>query len=246
MITFVLGVLQQIAFWALALLLLGAEYLDWFGRLDVLKDKHPKVHRFVNSRPLRVVLLILVFAMLATDLKSTLQELHAEPLVINWTVPSADAGAKNAEIFRLQQKLALLRQAEPASSLRRRTVALADEFERFRRERQEHHPPNAYPNSNDPTPSEERKNAIKLCQQYDQETQDQYNRLYRDRFVGIIREYHTKGVPVGWMENAAAQGNLAWMPPGSPWEGTPQDDVTQFRNLAYRVDGHDNLIALNH
>ncbi len=246
MVTFVLGLVQQLAFWVLALLLLGAEYLDWFGRLEVLQVKHPKAHRFVNSRPLRVVLLLLVFVMLATDLKSTLQELSTEPLAVSPVVPSADAGAKNAEIVRLQRELALLTQPEPPGSLRRRTLKLADDFYRFRRERQGNHPPIAYPDSRDPDPSEERKKAIRLCQQYDQETQDQYNRLYRDRFVGIISEYHAKGVPVGWLENTAANGTLAWVPNGSSWEGTPQDDLTQFRNFAYRVDGHDNLIVLSY
>jgi hypothetical protein len=246
MLSVILGALQPLALWLLALLLLGAEYLDWFGRLEVLEAKHPTAYRFVNNRPLRLVLLLLVFAMLASDLQTRIKEINTEPLVVRINVPSADAGAKDAQIARLRQELAVLKRPELGDSLRHRTLRLADEFYRFRHERQEKHPPNAYPDSRDPNPSEERKIAIKLCQQYDQVTQDQYNRLYRDRFVGIIREYHAKGVPVGWMENTAAQGMLMWVPNGSSWEGTPQDDLTQFRNLAYRVDGRDNLLLVNY
>lgn len=246
MLTIALAVLQYLAFWSLACILVGAEYLDWYGRLDVLREKHRKVYRFINNRTLRLVLLVLVFGMLATELRSGLEYLHSEPLVVNLVVPTADAGAKNADIVRLQQKVDALTQSEPAASLRHRTMKLADEFYKFQRGRFESHPPYAYPNSSDPNPSDERKKAISICQKYDQETMDQYNRLYRDRFVGIIREYHAKGVPVGWLENSVAGGSIGWIPPGSSWEDSPQDNLGQFRNLAYRVDGQDNLIVLGY
>ena len=84
MVSLILGMAQQLALWLLALLLLGAEYLDWFGRLEVLEMKHPKTHRFVNSRPLRLVLLVLFFAMLATDLRTTIKEANTEPLLARW------------------------------------------------------------------------------------------------------------------------------------------------------------------
>lgn len=82
MVSLLLGLLQQLALWILAILLLGAEYLDWFGRLEVLEMKHPKVHRFINSRQLRLVLLVLLFAILATDLRTTIKEANTEPLVV--------------------------------------------------------------------------------------------------------------------------------------------------------------------
>ncbi len=90
MFPLILGLAQRLALWLLAILLLGGEYLDWFGRLDVLEVRHPKVHRFVNSRPLRLVLLLLVFAMLSVDFRTNLQELNAEPLVVKPVIPSAD------------------------------------------------------------------------------------------------------------------------------------------------------------
>jgi len=133
---------------------------------------------------------------------------------------------------------------EPSNSLRRRTLKLADEFYRFVRQRQQKHPP--YANSNDPNPTEETKKALALDRRYDQETQDQYNRLYRDRFIGIIREYQAKGVPVGWLENSARNGNIGWVAPGSSWEGTSLDQLTEFRDLAYRLNAQDSLIVLTY
>src|SRR5713226_223792 len=53
------------------LLILGAflEYLDWHGRADVLREKHPRVWTMVNSRPARLVFLVAALAFLAKDFR---------------------------------------------------------------------------------------------------------------------------------------------------------------------------------
>lgn len=246
MLPMLLGFLSLIPYALIALFIAFTDYLDWHGRIEVLETKHPRLAKIVENRPLRLVLLLMVFGMLAVDLRENLKQIETEPFVIKVVAaPSADPGAVNPEIAKWKAKYeAIAGSPESPDSLRRRTLKLADDFARFRRERHDNHPPYAYPNSNDPNPSEERKKAIALAQKYDQETLDQYNHLYRDRFVGIIREYQAKGVPVAWLENTASNGNLVWVPPGSSWEGSPQDEFTLFRNFAYRVDEHDNLIVL--
>ena len=80
---------------------------------------------------------------------------------------------------------------------------------------------------------------------YDQETLDKYMKLYKDRMVGIVREYHAKGVPTGYLESSAAQRPPNWAMPGSGWEGSPQDEIWQLRDLAYHVDAKGNAIFIS-
>ncbi len=207
------------------------EYLDWHGRSDVLKEKHPKVWVFVNNRPMRLVLSLLVLGFLVKDFKDAVAV--APPPTVKIVTPVAPAMIFNAPST----------PAEPKDSLRRRTIRLADEVNSFVSERQQHHPPVAYPDSNDPNPSDERRRAIKLCQDYDQETQNQYIKRYRDRMIGIVREYHAKGVPTHFLENDFKQRVPGVAFVGSDWEGSPMDELSQFRDLAYRVDARDHLIV---
>jgi hypothetical protein len=48
------------------------EYLDWFGRSDVLKEKHPKLWALMGKRATRLVLLVVVVGFLAKDFHDTL------------------------------------------------------------------------------------------------------------------------------------------------------------------------------
>jgi hypothetical protein len=159
-------------------------------------------------------------------------------------LPSGDQGAQYARIAQLQTQLAAVSVNESPDSLRRRTMKIADELSKFLTMRQQNHPPNAYPDSRDPNPSEERKAAIKKCQDYDQQTQDLYARIYRDRLVGIIREYHVKGIATGFLESSAMQRVPYAAIPGSIIEGTPNDELWMLRNLAYRVDAKDNSVVI--
>lgn len=47
------------------------QYLDWQGRADVLKEKHPTIWRAVNSRPMRLVVLVLIVGFLARDFRDS-------------------------------------------------------------------------------------------------------------------------------------------------------------------------------
>ncbi len=134
---------------------------------------------------------------------------------------------------------------EAYDSLRRRTRRLADEYYKYARKRLEDHPPNAYPDSSDPNPFEERKKMIQACQKYDRETEDYYLRHFKDRMVGIIREYNAKGVKTGYLESSLAQRPPGFTLPGSGWEGSQLDELSRFRELAYHVDARDHLIVLD-
>jgi len=158
---------------------------------------------------------------------------------------SIKVDALNASVRKEEQKNAGMPKTfkEPSDSLRRRTMGAADELREYVKKRMEEHPPAAYPNSNDPNPSEERKKAIQICQKYDQETLDYYLKHFRDRMVGIVKEYEAKGVPTRYLENDFKQRvpGVAFI--GSDWEGSAMDELSQFRDLAYRVDARDHLIV---
>ncbi len=64
---------------------------------------------------------------------------------------------------------------------------------------------------------------------------------FRDRMVGIIKEYETRGVSVHYLENDFKQ-RVPYPPEaGSVWDG--MDDLSRFRELAYRVHARDHLIV---
>jgi hypothetical protein len=160
--------------------------------------------------------------------------------------PRIDLGkrpdGRDERILQLQQQLAALKEPESPDSLRHRTAKVADEFREYIKKRVENRPmPDAWPNSNDPNPTPERQAAIKRSQNYARETEDYYVKHFRDRMVGIIKEYESKGVPVHFLENDFKQRVPGIAEPGSAWEG--MDELSRFRELAYRIDARDHLIV---
>ncbi len=151
-----------------------------------------------------------------------------------------------AELQEEKLKYASIRKPfkEPPDSLRRRTFSLAKELYDFAVERATHRPPFAAPNSSEPNPSEERKREIKISQDYARETENQYKERYRNRLVGIVKEFEAKGVPVHWLANDFQQRppSIAFF--GSEMAGSPMDELYQFRELAYHVDARDHLITI--
>jgi len=151
---------------------------------------------------------------------------------------------RDERILQLRQQLDALKEPEPPDSLRHRTAKAADELYEYIIKRAEGRPqPDAWPNSSEPTPSPERQAAIKRSQKYAQETEDYYMKHFRDRMVGIIKEYEMVGVHTRYLENDFRQRIPYIQPIGSDWEGSQLDQLTQFRDLAYHVDGHGHLIV---
>jgi hypothetical protein len=157
----------------------------------------------------------------------------------------AEVGSLRTENEHLAEQLRSLNEIEPPDSLRRRTFKLADEYYKYAMKRMERHPPAAYPDSSDPNPSEERKKPIQVSRSYDQETEEYYLKHFKDRMVGIIKEYDAKGVRTGYLEPGLVQRPPGVVLPGSAWEGSQMDELAQFRELAYHVDAKDRLIVLS-
>ena len=151
--------------------------------------------------------------------------------------------SRDVTIVQLQAQMDAFKEHESPDSLRRRTMKVADEVYDYLEKRERNHPPRAYPNSSEPNPSEERRKMIQQCLNYDQQTLDYHFNHFRDRMVGIVREYNARGVRTGFLENDFTQRVPVIAFPGSPWEGTQIDELGQFRDLAYRVDARGNLIT---
>jgi hypothetical protein len=208
------------------------EATDWIGRAEIIETRWPRVWGMMNNRPMRLILVVVALVMLAHIIQDLRIGTDAPTVVLKTPAPPM-----------LEQPKA--EPPESPTSLRRRTMKAANEVSDFLRSRYENHPPYAYPNSNEPNPSEERKATIQKCLKYDQETTDEYMRRYKDRMVGIVSEYRAKGVPISFLEQSLSQRVPLWAQPGSAWEENPQYELGQFRELAYHVDAKDQMISPN-
>lgn len=221
-----------VAFGLAIVLLAFFEILDVSGRLDILEKKYPKLWSLANRRPARLLLLAMCAGFLAKDIKDATD--IPDPPIVKLQPPVISV---------LPSSEAVGGYREPKDSLRRRTMRVADELYDYLKKRAAEQPPVVVPDSSDPNPSEERKKAIRLYQQYAQETQDYYLKHFMDRMVGIVKEYESKGVHTHYLENDFKQRVPGAMAIGSDWEGSSMDELSQFRDLAYRVDARDHLIV---
>jgi len=161
------------------------------------------------------------------------------PVTITPKVPDS----RDVQILQLKEQIAKFNEPEEPDSLRRRTFKLADEYTAYWESIQEdkNRPPDAFPNSADPNPSDERKKAIQASQSYWRGIEARYTEHFKDQFVGIVKEYEYKGVRTGWLANDFARQMPQIAPPESAMEG--MDQISQFRDLAYHVDAKDHLIT---
>jgi hypothetical protein len=107
------------------------DYLDWHGRSDVLKAKHPKMWTLVNNRPTRLIISLFVLGFLVKDFRDAVA--IASPPLIKIVPPVPPAMIFNAPSLPVESR----------DSLRRRTIGLADEYYKYARDRVQGHPPNA-------------------------------------------------------------------------------------------------------
>jgi len=79
----------SLTFYVLVWLFLAfTDYLDWHGRMEVLETKHPQIAKLVQSRPLRLVLLLMLLGMIVSDFRETIKQVGTEPLVVKASVPA--------------------------------------------------------------------------------------------------------------------------------------------------------------
>ena len=131
-------------------------------------------------------------------------------------------------------------------SLRNRTISVANKVQHYLEERAGQHPAYAYPDSRVPNPTDEQKQKIATCQEYDGETWNHYRDTFMAPMVAIVKEYKAKGVDAGYLENGLTQ-HLPWV--GMPNMPSVADvecmqDICKFKELAYHVDAKDNRIDI--
>jgi hypothetical protein len=172
------------------------------------------------------------------DLVSQNQSLIREAGGQKWKLQS-----EATKIQDLNNRLSALTQPEAPDSLRRRTVKLADEWTAYLVGMLEskNKPPDTFPISPDPDSSEEHKKAIQATQNYYRGLEEYYAKHFRDRFVGIVKEYENRGVRTGYLANEFAQRTPYIPQLASVMDGL--DDISRFRDLAYHVDARDHLIT---
>ena len=147
---------------------------------------------------------------------------------------------KDARILQLEMQLKAGVFEEKSDSLRRRTTKLADQLSRFWIERP------TPPQPVNPPLTEEERHRNEAFAKYWRETDSSYSKLYKNRVLGIVREYKNKGVPTGFLEAAAENhllGGSAFSSTGSQPPACFQDELCQLRELAFYVDARDQLVS---
>jgi hypothetical protein len=121
-----------------------------------------------------------------------------------------------------EQKLAALRRPESPSSLRRRTIRLADEIEAFVTKEQ----------AEQAQFMQEHGNDQKAMRDFQIESQSRFvSTGLQSRAIEIVQELEGKGLPVGLGLKYVSQNGYFGL------------DLEHLRDLAYRLDGSDNLVA---
>jgi len=200
------------------------EATDWIGRAEIIETRWPKLWRLMNNRPTRLILIVLALVMIGDatrDLKT---------------------GRESPEISFAPPKVALVEPTvalpqESPDSLRRRTIKLADDLQKYWAT----HPIPGFKEStpqNPVTPDEIAKK--KQIEDYWAKLQVTYDTKYKDRVLGVIREYQGKGVSTGWLERAAENHMFGASPFNAPV--CFQDELCQFRELAFHVDAQDHRV----
>lgn len=134
---------------------------------------------------------------------------------------------------------------EPKNSLRRRTMRLVRELNEFWSRRPT---PTQVPVSNPSTEDDRQRNAG--WDRYWRDAKVEYlNRDYKERLVGIVREYKSKGVDTGNMELIFDQPDrLVGAAPFGGWQLDNcmqyMNELCQLRELAYHVQPNDDPIYL--
>lgn len=167
---------------------------------------------------------------------------------LNYTAQNTELRIKVQEqddkIKQLQEQVKQLAvEPEASDSLRKRTWALADEWVAYvtKKLADPNKPPDAFPNSSDPHPSEEQQRAIQKSQEYHRGIEQYYSEHFKGRFIGIIQQYKNVGVDTHFLESTFAQFTPYPVPQGYVLAGN--DPLSLFRELAYHVDAKGHLFV---
>jgi hypothetical protein len=133
---------------------------------------------------------------------------------------------------------------ESPNSLRRRTIKLVNDLVLFWSQR----PMPLQPVQNPSNDAERQRNEV-WAKYWRAVVVDYSNTGFRERVLGIVRQYKSKGLDVGFLEQAAEQperlvGSYSFG--GSDLNGCSRfmSELCQLRELAYHVDANDEMIIL--
>jgi hypothetical protein len=242
MIEIFVSLLRLLSLGLIGIWLLLAEYLDMRGRMELVEQHHPKLSRWLNSRPFRLVLLLIVCVMLADDVRENIKIVEAElssmPPPMKFIAPVPPQVVQSGPRQRTF--------VEPRNSLRRKTSRLVKELNEF----WSHRPsPAQQPVQNATTDEDRKRNAA--WDQYWRDAKAAYLEAeYRQRIVGIVREYQTKGVDTGYMERGFDQPErLVGAAPFGGWQldncMAYMNELCQLRELSFHVNEKDERIDPN-
>jgi hypothetical protein len=164
--------------------------------------------------------------MLATDLKTDLEKLNAEPLVIKAVIASADPGAKDAQLRQQEMEIAGLRSLIPSEqSLKVRATRTADELVTFWKTRPKQP---VCTQTSKMTPAEQQA-AITPCTQYQMVVMQQYSEQFAPAIMAMVEEFRAKGISVRDIEHCVPDGFCGIA------------ISVQLKAMAARLDAKDNV-----
>jgi hypothetical protein len=172
-----------------------------------------------------------------------------ESLVTYTSQLSNDNNIQKQRIASLQSENDVMRQnlqvefVEPKTSLRRKTMQLVYELNDFWGKRAIP----AQPAVQNPATDEERQRNAAWDKYWRDAKSEYVAKDYRHRLVGLVREYKTKGVDTGFMEQGFDQPErLVGAGVYGGWQldncGQYMNELCQLRELSFHVDAHDQRI----
>lgn len=165
----------------------------------------------------------------------------------------ADLGAIGiAELVKenrdLRERLEPLTVKEPEDSLRRRTIRLANEIDHYVEGRWAERPPVNFADFQNPHPTDDQKKSMQLWSKWNQDSYDYFRDHFKAQWVNIVKEYDSKGVPVGHLINDAEQYQpvqlLSFPFPPAREDSMCQFAITRFRELAYHVNPDGSVVDI--
>ena len=192
-----------------------------------------------------VVTLALVGA-IALGVVLTANDIRTTPIILG----SADPGHKKADdVVQLEEcrsNLAAFTMPESKDSLRRRTVRLAAEIDKFWNDQ----PPQPGGPPNNPATEEEKK-RVQVWEQYWRDMRSGYDlHSFQEKVAEIVGAYQTKNIPVGNLEwsikyNRMIGGTMYRGDGETPPQVLCGTDTCLLRELAFHVNARDEVITLD-
>jgi hypothetical protein len=209
--------------------------LDLLASIDYAQETFPLLKRVMQTKKWHRLLLSATCLFYAYTLYGLLQ---GPPFIKIEFADPGEAAIRDVvkENRDLKAELAKFTEPEAPDSLRRRTMKAANALNDFWIRH-----PIAPPVLNPKTDDDRKRNET-----YWNEVNRIYDTDYKETILGIIREYKTKGVPTGRLEQSAENhpfGGAAFSMANGASPICFQDELCQFRELAFHVDARDQKLG---